>query len=393
MAGTDILNFHGLQTVVADSGPRSITVPSSSIIGLVDTFTPGADLKAAPDKPIKITNRREAAAAFGESSAIYASCIEIFTRTGAAVAAIGVPLLDDPAEQISRIIGGVSAGGVRTGAQALLDCSTRLGLHPRLLIAPGHTRAQAVATEFDALASKLRALAIIDGPNTTDDDDAIGYAQLFGSEHFFMVDCGGVERWDTRTSTTINRPPSAMAAAMFAWTDAQYGYWASPSNKPMVGLTGTGRVDEFLENDPSCRANLLNRAAVTTIIRNPAGGFTLWGNRTLSADPKWSFVTRVRTLWMLMDAIQAGLRWAVDRSMSKTYVKDVEKSLEFFMADRRAEGAVIDFDVYADPELNTESSLSEGKLYLNVRFTDTPIAENPIIRFEVTNDYITQILE
>jgi phage tail sheath protein FI len=96
---------------------------------------------------------------------------------------------------------------------------------------------------------------------------------------------------------------------------------------------------------------------------------------------------------MLMDAIQAGLRWAVDRSMSKTYVKDVEKSLEFFMADRRAEGAVIDFDVYADPELNTESSLSEGKLYLNVRFTDTPIAENPIIRFEVTNDYITQILE
>ena len=86
MAGTDILKFHGLQTVVADTGPRTITVPSSSIIGLVDTFTPGADF-AQPDKPIKITNRREAAAAFGEGSAIYASCIEIFTRTSAAVAA------------------------------------------------------------------------------------------------------------------------------------------------------------------------------------------------------------------------------------------------------------------------------------------------------------------
>jgi phage tail sheath protein FI len=180
---------------------------------------------------------------------------------------------------------------------------------------------------------------------------------------------------------------------MFAWTDAQYGYWASPSNKPMVGITGTGRVDEYLENDENCRANLLNRAAITTIIRNPAGGFTPWGNRTLSADPKWSFVHRVRILYILMDAIQVGLRWAVDRSMSKTFVQDVSKSLEFFMADRRAEGAVIDFDVYPDPELNTESSLSEGRLYLNVRFGDTPIAENPIIRFEVTNDYITQLLD
>lgn len=41
-------------------------------------------------------------------------------------------------------------------------------------------------------------------------------------------------------------------------------------------------------------------------------GFTAWGNRTLSADPKWSFVHRVRILYILMDAIQAGLRWATN---------------------------------------------------------------------------------
>ena len=70
-------------------------------------------------------------------------------------------------------------------------------------------------------------------------------------------------------------------------------------------------------------------SAITTIIRNPAGGFTAWGNRTLSADPKWSFVHRVRILYILMDAIQVGLRWAVDRSMSKTFVQDMNKSLEF----------------------------------------------------------------
>ena len=56
-------------------------------------------------------------------------------------------------------------------------------------------------------------------------------------------------------------------------------------------------------------------SAITTIIRNPAGGFTAWGNRTLSADPKWSFVHRVRILYILMDAIQVGQWQRVDKAL------------------------------------------------------------------------------
>jgi hypothetical protein len=51
---------------------------------------------------------------------------------------------------------------------------------------------------------------------------------------------------------------SAFAAGLFAYTDAQYGYWASPSNKEVVGITGSGRPIEYLDNDPTCRANPLN---------------------------------------------------------------------------------------------------------------------------------------
>ena len=52
--------FHGITTTIIDSGPRPIAVPSSSMIGLVDTYTPGADL-VQPDVPVQITNPREAA--------------------------------------------------------------------------------------------------------------------------------------------------------------------------------------------------------------------------------------------------------------------------------------------------------------------------------------------
>ncbi|MQU29626.1 phage tail sheath family protein, partial [Pseudomonas helleri] len=273
--------------------------------------------------------------------------------------------------------------------QALLDGKSRFNAQPRLLIAPKHSATQAVATAMDALAGKLRAIAIVDGPNTTD-EAVLAYAQEFGSKRIYMVD-PGVQQWDTVTSATIDSPASAFAAGLFAWTDTEYGFWASPSNKEFVGITGTTRPIEFLDGDETSRANLLNNANISTIIRD--GGYRLWGNRTLSTDSKWAFVTRVRTVDIVMDAILAGHKWAVDRSITKTYVKDVTDGLEAFMRDLKNQGAVINFEVYADTALNTASQLEQGKVYWNIRFTDVPPAENPIFRVEVTNQWLTEVLE
>ena len=381
--------FHGVTVALVDTGARTIALPSTSIIGLCDTFTPGLKASAKPNDLVLLTSEREAIAAFGEDAAITRAAKAVFVRSKAVIVACGVAALEDEALQTSAIIGGVLASGQRTGLQALLDGKSRYNAQPRLLIAPKHSATQAVATAMDALAGKLRAIAIVDGPNTTD-EDVLAYAQEFGSKRIYMVD-PGVQQWDTVTSTTIDAPASAFTAGLFAWTDSEYGFWASPSNKEFVGITGTTRPIEFLDGDETCRANLLNNANITTIIRD--GGYRLWGNRTLSTDAKWSFVTRVRTLDIVMDAILAGHKWAVDRSITKTYVKDVTDGLEAFMRDLKNQGAVINFEVFADTELNTASQLEEGKVYWNIRFTDVPPAENPIFRVEVTNQWLTEVLE
>ena len=381
--------FHGVTVTLVDTGARTIALPSTSIIGLCDTFTPGIKATAKPNDLVLLTSEREAIAAFGEDSAITRAAKAVFLKAKAVIVACGVAKLEDEALQTSAIIGGVLASGQRTGLQALLDGKSRFNAQPRLLIAPKHSATQAVATAMDALAGKLRAIAIVDGPNTTD-EAVLAYAQEFGSKRIYMVD-PGVQQWDTVTSKTIDAPASAFTAGLFAWTDTEYGFWASPSNKEFVGITGTTRPIEFLDGDETCRANLLNNANITTIIRD--GGYRLWGNRTLSADAKWSFVTRVRTLDIVMDAILAGHKWAVDRSITKTYVKDVTDGLEAFMRDLKNQGAVINFEVFADTELNTASQLEEGKVYWNIRFTDVPPAENPIFRVEVTNQWLTEVLE
>lgn len=381
--------FHGVTVTNVDTGARSIALPSSSIIGLVDTFTEGSTVTAKANELVLITSEREAIAAFGADAAITKACQAIYARAKAVIVACGVAKLTDAAEQTSAIIGGVEADGKRTGLLALLDGKSLFNAQPRLLVTPKHSATQAVGTALVALADKLRGLAIIDGPGTTD-EAALAYAENFGAKRAFMVD-PGVKYWDTAADATVDAPASAWVAGLFAWTDNEYGFWASPSNKEFVGITGTTRAVEFLDGDETCRANLLNNASITTIIRDD--GFRLWGNRTLSSDPKWAFVTRVRTLDIVMDAILYGHKWAVDRSITATYVKDVTEGLENFMRDLKAQGAIINFEVYADTELNTASQLEQGKVYWNIRFTDVPPAENPNFRVEVTNQWLTEVLD
>lgn len=387
--------FHGVTTTIVNDGPRTISLPSSSIIGLVDTFTAstGPLAEGVPTAvagvPYMITTEREAIAAFGADSAITRACKAIYVRAKAVIVAVGVEKIDDAAALTSAVIGGVKANGDRTGLQALLDGKSRFNAQPRLLIAPLHSSTQAVATAMDALAEKLGAIGIIDGPGTTD-EAAMAYALNFGSKRLYMVD-PGVISWNTTVSADVASGGSAWAAGMFAYTDATYGFWVSPSNKEMVGITGTTRQVEYLENDPTCRANLLNNAFITTIIRD--GGYRLWGNRTLSSDTKWTFVTRVRTLDIIMSAVQAGHKWAVDLGITKTFVKDVTEGLQAFMRDLKAQGAIINFEVYPDLEMTTASMLSQGRIFWRIRFTDVPVAENPTFLFEVTDQWVTQVLD
>lgn len=381
--------FHGVTVTNVDTGAHNIALPSSSIIGLVDTFTEGAGVTAKANDLVLITSEREAVAAFGADAAITKACRAIYSRAKAVIVACGVAKLEEAAEQTAAIIGNVLADGKRTGLQALLDGKSRFNAQPRLLVAPKHSATQAVGTALVALADKLRGIAIIDGPGTTD-EAALAYAKNFGAKRAFLVD-PGVRYFDTIAEATVDAPGSAWVAGLFAFTDREYGFWASPSNKEFVGITGTSRPVEFLDGDDSCRANLLNNANIATIIRDD--GFRLWGNRTLSSDPKWAFVTRVRTMDIVMDAILYGHKWAVDRSITATYVKDVTEGLQAFMRDLKNQGAIINFEVFADPELNTASQLEQGKVYWNIRFTDVPPAENPNFRVEVTNQWLTEVLD
>ena len=81
--------FHGVTVSLVDTGARPISIPSSSIIGLVGIFTTGSGL-AAYNEPVLIVSYREAVAKFGASAPITLALKGVFDQSSAVVIAVGV---------------------------------------------------------------------------------------------------------------------------------------------------------------------------------------------------------------------------------------------------------------------------------------------------------------
>ncbi|OPB29527.1 phage tail sheath C-terminal domain-containing protein [Bartonella sp. WD12.1] len=243
-----------------------------------------------------------------------------------------------------------------------------------------------VAAELIGIAERLRAIVVIDGPNTTD-EEAISTRGDFDSKRAIIADPFVSVLRNGRIS---QEPASSVVAGIIAKTDFTHGFWHSPSNKGINGISGTARPIDFAIGDSSSRANLLNEKNITTIIRE--NGYRLWGNRTLSSDPKFAFISVVRTADMINDAILRGHMWAVDRNITKTYLSDVSESVNAYLRDLKAQGAIIGGRCYPDLELNTPSAIESGQVYFNVEFQPTTPAERITFRSRIVNDYIEEIL-
>ena len=87
---TTTSRFHGVTVTLVDTGARTIALPSTSIIGLCDTFTVSPAASAKPNDLVLLTSEREAIAAFGEDAAITRAAKAVFIRAKAVIVACGV---------------------------------------------------------------------------------------------------------------------------------------------------------------------------------------------------------------------------------------------------------------------------------------------------------------
>lgn len=262
-------------------------------------------------------------------------------------------------------IGAPPSGGV----QAVAGAPTRGTVRSRVL------------AELLGIAQRLRAVIVADGPNTTD-AAAIQLNDDFGSDRIYVVD-----PWVLRNGEAT--PASSAVAGLINRVDNERGFWWSPSNNELNGIEGTARAIDFTLGDYTSRANLLNEQKIATIIREQ--GFRLWGNRTLSSEPLYAFLSVRRTADMINESILRGHLWAVDRCITATYLEEVMESVREYLRSLKARGAILGGDVWVDPELNTPASIANGQVFFDFEFTPPYPAERVTFRSHLVNSYVVDL--
>lgn len=381
---------HGVEVVEIDNGVRPIQTARSSVIGIVGTARAASDASVPLNTPVLLTTPRSAAI-LGSTGTLPAAVAAIHAQGySPLIVVIRVPdVADDPNttdvnERLEAIIGGTDAGtGARTGIAALETARSVLGVVPRILLAPGFTQHKTVADALIAQAIKLRAVALLDGPNTTT-AGAVAYRAQFDSSRAYLID-----PWAVVGGSVV--PVSPHVAGLIAKIDNERGFWWSPSNNPLLGIDRPARPIDFGLGRVDSESNLLNEPGVATLVTEQ--GIRLWGNRTCSSDPKWAFLSVRRTADVIHESLLQAHLWAVDRAIGKAYVRDVEESVNAYLRHLKSVGAILGGRCWLDEELNTPANLAAGKVYFDFDFTPPAPAERVTFRSHLVADYAAAVFE
>ncbi|WP_253303733.1 phage tail sheath subtilisin-like domain-containing protein [Wolbachia endosymbiont of Phyllotreta cruciferae] len=389
--------LHGVNVIEVTSGARAVRTAKSSVIGVIGTAPEADEQKFPLNKPVLIAGSLKQAAKLGRSGTLFSAVNGVFSQIGATVVVIRVeesensnPKLKEE-ETLKNIIGGVNEEtGEYQGIEAFLSSESIVHVAPRILIAPQFTHQlpesenpkNPVVAALIGVAEKLRSIIVADGPNTND-EEAIKWRKSVGSSRVYVVDPWVKVLIEGKEEIL---PSSPFVAGLIAKIDSEQGFWHSPSNKEINGIVGTSRPIDFTLGNINCRANHLNENEVTTIIHQ--SGYRLWGNRTCSDDSKWAFLSVRRTADLINDSLLRAHLWAVDRNITKTYIDDVIEGVNSYLANLKAQGAIISGKCYATPELNTPINIASGKVYFDFEFTPSYPAEQITFRSHLVSGTI-----
>ena len=279
-----------------------------------------------------------------------------------------------------------------TGIYAAHAATSVLGRNslPRLICAPGIDTGSRpggagnpLAAAMVVVAENIKAMAFIDGPNTTH-ADVITYIGDFDSPRAVVLD-PAVLVSDADGNLT-EQALSGFAAGVVARNDYDNGWWTSFSNKPIRGIVGLARPIDA--GHPNSRAQLMLDNKIFTVV-NDVGGYQLWGTDTpATTEPDYSFPNVQRTADIMGDSIQRAHRWAVAKGITKNYLSAVSQSVNDFIRTLVARDALTGGRAYPDSALNTPANIALGMAYFNVEFTPVYPANSVIFKMQLTTKYL-----
>lgn len=238
-----------------------------------------------------------------------------------------------------------------------------------------------------SVANALRAVAYVDGPNTTS-AAALAYRQDFNTDRLYIIDPMVTTSFD---GVPANGPVAALAAGLTARVDYEEGFWVSPSNHILEGVVGTVRTIEHSLSDPSAESQYLNRNDIATVVRSPSGGWKLWGNRVPNSDPLRKFLSVRRSHDAINESIEIAHEPFIDKPFSIQVLTDISETVNQALRRWKALGATLGGRVWFDPMLNTKETWAAGHLYVSYDAEAPAPIEHITFMFSRNTGYYEQL--
>ncbi len=218
-----------------------------------------------------------------------------------------------------------------------------------------------VVAELMGVAEALKAIAYIDGPDTSD-QAAVQYRGYINSGRVFVCD-PKVLKYDTVALDNVPKPSSPIWAARQAKMDLEQGFWWAGSNVEIAGITGVNRPIEY-----GAQSNYLNENRVNTIVNINNTGYRLWGVWTCDTDLLWQFVSVRRTADAINEALEEAYLEFVDRPFTKANLKFMIEAGRAYLRTMELEGAILPGSDVWLLDSNTNEELAQGIVKLGVKF-------------------------
>lgn len=281
----------------------------------------------------------------------------------------------------AQVIGTVDVNGNRTGAQALLDVNAIFGFKPKILIAPGYSSDATVRAALGVLAQelKLRAVVLADVPVATPFDDVLEGRSPAGAVDLVVADERVFLCYPHFKVGDELEPFSQRFAGVIARTDADRGYWHSPSNKDVLGVEGIEFPLTAAINDPLCEVNQLNAQGIVTAFTGNGVGVRAWGNRSSafpgSADVE-TFMSVLRTLDVVDESVELATLAHLDGPVGSVLIEAVLADVNAFIRTLITRGALLPGSrVEYFAEDNPPAELAAGKVTFTKTYMPPPPAE------------------
>jgi phage tail sheath protein FI len=300
----------------------------------------------------------------------------------------------------SALIGTIDAAGRRRGMKAFRDSYQLFGYFPKILLAPVFGTLNSVSAELIATATSIRAFCFINAPAGVTVQQAITARGPAGSINFNTSSrrvglCfPHVKDYDVTTDSEVLADLATYAAGALSRKDQENGYWWSPSNTELLGVTGVELPIYAMINDPNSEANLLNEAGILTVFNSFGTGIRLWGNRSAAfpseTHPK-NFINVLRTADIIAESLEYYTLQYIDRPLDDALIDAIVESSNAFLRKLKTDDAIIDGECWYEPADNEATELAAGHVTFTYDFMPKTPAERVTYKSIVNIDYLKSL--